>query len=44
MPNILDAADENEVVRAAMLNLEELQRDAGLNQLQIVNLFDPPMR
>ena len=42
MPEIPDAADEIEVLRAANHNLEELQRGAGLNQLQIAHLPHPP--
>jgi len=42
MPEIPDAADEIEVLRAAKRNLEELRRSAGLNQLQIAHLLHPP--
>ena len=42
MPEIPDAADEIEVLRAAKRNLEELPRSAGLNQLQIAHLPHPP--
>ena len=42
MPEIPDAADEIEVLRAAKRNLEELRRSAGLNQLQIAHLPHPP--
>ena len=38
MPEIPDAADEIEVLRAAKRNLEELRRGARLNQLQIAHL------
>jgi hypothetical protein len=43
LPNIPHAADEIEVVRAAMRNLDELRRDAGLNLMQIAHLLDLPM-
>ena len=43
MPEIPDAADEIEVLRAAKRNLEELRRSVGLNQLQIADLPHPPM-
>ena len=41
MPEILDAADEIEVLHAAKHNLEELRRSAGLNKLQITHLPHP---
>ena len=42
MPEIPDAADKIEVLRAAKRNVEELRRGAGLNQLQIAHLSHPP--
>jgi hypothetical protein len=44
MPKIPNVADEIEVLHTTMRNLEELQRGAGLNQLQIAHLPHLPMR
>ena len=41
MPEIPDAADKIEVLRAAKRNVEELRRGAWLNQLQIAHLPHP---
>ena len=42
MPEIPDAADKIEVLRAAKRDVDELRRGAGLNQLQITHLPHPP--